>query len=152
MSDTDDIININRELERIDKELLDLEQPLPLPDELSKPVYIPIRGGWWADNTVKDELGARKKLREGYKAEEKARKLQKQQLIETKKVLRRQLQRLLSAPAGRLVNAAPPSKERITDLKDRKQESTRKPTIANKLANPLGVSDDEHQRSPAGIY
>jgi hypothetical protein len=137
MSGSDEIIAINREIERIDKELLDLEKPFPVPDELSKPVYVPIRGGWWADNVVKDELAARRNLREEYGAEEKARIRQKLQLMEAKKVLKKQLKRLLSAPTRRLVNKAEPTNKRITNLKHGKQRSTRKVAIAKKLGNPL---------------
>lgn len=105
MSDTDDIIRISRELERIDEKILDFEEALPLPDELRKPLYVPIRGGYFADNAVTDELAARKKLHEEHKAEGKARKQRKQQLIEMKRVLKKQLKRLLLDSRGQSVNS-----------------------------------------------
>lgn len=130
---TDEIVTLNREIDRIDRELLSLKEPLTLPAELSEPLRIPTRGGWFADTALKDEMAERKALQEAYKAEKRARLKRTQQLRERKNVLNRHLNELLSASGNRSVNVGEPIKRKPASAK---HEKTNTITIAQKLDNP----------------
>ncbi len=133
---TNEIIATNQEIDRIDKELLPLEDPLPMPAGLKEPLYVGTRGGWFADQEIKNELADRKELQGMYNAEKEARKKRRQQLRKRRRALSTHLKKLLSASTSQPVNAAEPINSRSASPKREEPKSTQYPTIADKLASP----------------
>lgn len=106
MGDTDEIIKALREKALLEDELRALKAPLPLPEDLTEPLYLPTRGGWFADALVEDEVARRKELQDRWTAEKNARKQRSLQVGEMIRVLNKQLKKLLSSSTARSVRSA----------------------------------------------